>query len=142
MSPSTFHIKTIEETHMLAAEIAATSKPGDIITLTGDLGAGKTEFARGFIQSVLGKSCKVTSPTFIIIQEYEGPHYPIFHLDLYRIEHPDELDQLGLEDLTHGVCLVEWPERVRKMMMSTLDITFQIEANGMRKIRVESHNKN
>jgi tRNA threonylcarbamoyladenosine biosynthesis protein TsaE len=92
------------------AKLASAARAGDVITLSGPLGAGKTTLARGFI-AALGHKGEVPSPSFAIVQPYEDLQPPVWHIDLYRLEHPSELDELGLDDLTGAVLLVEWPER-------------------------------
>jgi len=95
---------------MLAAQL----HPGDIVTLQGGLGAGKTTLARGILRG-LGFEGEAPSPTFAIVQGYEPPEtrLPLAHVDLYRIEEPGELDELGLDDwLTSGALVIEWPERL------------------------------
>ena len=93
------------------AALAAHLRPGDVITLSGSLGAGKTSIARGLIHA-LGHEGEVPSPSFAIVQPYEMLSPPLWHVDLYRVEHPDELVELGLESIRgDGVLLVEWPER-------------------------------
>jgi tRNA threonylcarbamoyladenosine biosynthesis protein TsaE len=94
----------------LGARLAAVSRPGDVITLSGPLGAGKTTLARGFI-AALGHEGDVPSPTFAIVQPYEELSPPVWHVDLYRLEDPRELDELGLDSAAEAVLLVEWPER-------------------------------
>lgn len=93
--------------------LAKHSAAGDCITLTGDLGAGKTCFAQGFIAALTGEA-NAQSPTFLLIKEYEfptsGSTQMLYHMDLYRMEHESELLELGLDDyLEHGLCLIEWP---------------------------------
>ena len=99
-----------QATRQLGAALAAIAKPGDVITLTGPLGAGKTAFARGFLRA-LGHEGEVPSPSFAIVQPYEELDPPVWHVDLYRIEDPSEIDELGLESAADAVLLVEWPER-------------------------------
>lgn len=94
----------------LGALIAKCVRPGDVITLTGPLGAGKTSISRGLI-AALGYDDEVPSPTFAIVQPYEMLNPPIWHVDLYRLEDAGELDELGLEAAQEGVLLVEWPSR-------------------------------
>lgn len=94
----------------LGASLARLVRPGDVITLTGPLGAGKTSIARGLI-AALGFDDEVPSPTFSIVQPYEMIDPPVWHVDLYRLEQPDELEELGLEAAEDGVLLVEWPSR-------------------------------
>lgn len=92
------------------AALAAVASAGDVITLSGPLGVGKTALARGFL-AALGHSGEVPSPSFAIVQPYEDVDPPVWHVDLYRIEDPSELDELGLDSAVDAVLLVEWPER-------------------------------
>lgn len=92
------------------AALAAVARAGDVITLSGGLGVGKTTLARGFI-AALGHGGEVPSPTFAIVQPYEDLVPPVWHVDLYRLEDPSELEELGLDAAVDGVLLVEWPER-------------------------------
>ncbi|MFL6735418.1 MAG: tRNA (adenosine(37)-N6)-threonylcarbamoyltransferase complex ATPase subunit type 1 TsaE [Sphingomicrobium sp.] len=103
-------LESEEDTRAFGAAIAAVSKAGDVITLSGELGAGKTALARGFL-AALGHSDEVPSPTFAIVQPYEGLRPPVWHVDLYRIEHVSEMEELGLDSATDAVLLVEWPQR-------------------------------
>jgi tRNA threonylcarbamoyladenosine biosynthesis protein TsaE len=101
-----------EATEELGAALAGKLRPGDIIALFGDLGAGKTTFTRGILRG-LGFAGDVGSPTFPIVQPYEELRVPLWHVDLYRIEDPAEIEELGLEDARPDVALVvEWPERL------------------------------
>ncbi len=100
-------------THGLAQRLAALAKPGDAIALCGDLGVGKTEFARAFIRHLTDADEEVPSPTFTLVQTYEGASGDIWHFDLYRIEQPEEALELGLEDALHdAIVLIEWPEKL------------------------------
>ena len=100
-----------QETEALGERLAAVLRPGDVVAYTGDLGAGKTAFTRGLARG-LGVTDRVTSPTFTIVNEYEGGRLPLFHFDLYRMESPEELFDIGWEDYLArgGVCAVEWSE--------------------------------
>lgn len=102
-----------EETERLGAEMAQRLQPGDVVAFTGDLGAGKTAFTRGLARG-LGIEDRVTSPTFTIVNEYEGGRLPLFHFDMYRLASSEELFDIGWEDylVRGGVCAVEWSERV------------------------------
>lgn len=99
------------ETEALGAALAKLLWPGAVVAFIGDLGAGKTAFVRGMAQG-LGVAGRVTSPTFTIVNEYEGGRLPLFHFDLYRLASSDELFEIGWEDYLRrgGVCAVEWSE--------------------------------
>ena len=114
------------ETEALGQRLAETLQPGDVIAYTGDLGAGKTAFTRGLARG-LGCRGRVTSPTFTIVNEYEGD-IPLFHFDLYRLGSSDELFDIGWEDYLArgGVCAVEWSERAEDAFDgSTVRIDFR-----------------
>ena len=102
-----------EETEALGEMLAGRLEPGTVIAFTGDLGAGKTAFVRGLARG-LGIAERVTSPTFTIVNEYEGGRLPLFHFDMYRLGSADELFDIGWEDYLArgGVCAVEWSENV------------------------------
>lgn len=101
------------ETEALGARLAGRLEPGTVIAFTGDLGAGKTAFTRGLARG-LGIPDRVTSPTFTIVNEYEGGRLPLFHFDMYRLGSSDELFDIGWEDYLArgGICAVEWSENV------------------------------
>ena len=101
------------ETEALGEMLAGRLEPGTVIAFTGDLGAGKTAFVRGLARG-LGIAERVTSPTFTIVNEYEGGRLPLFHFDMYRLGSADELFDIGWEDYLArgGVCAVEWSENV------------------------------
>ena len=101
------------ETESVGASLAAKLEPGSVIAFTGDLGAGKTAFTRGLAKG-LGIEERVTSPTFTIVNEYEGGRLPLFHFDMYRLDSADELFDIGWEDYLArgGVCAVEWSENI------------------------------
>jgi tRNA threonylcarbamoyladenosine biosynthesis protein TsaE len=92
------------------AALAARLRPGDVVTMTGDLGAGKTTLVRGLLHA-LGHDGEVPSPSFAIVQPYEDLEPPVWHADLYRVEDPAELAELGLDSLGEEILIVEWPER-------------------------------
>ena len=103
-------------TAALAARISALAAAGDIIALKGDLGAGKTTFARGFIRARGGLE-EVPSPTFTLVQIYELGSAAVWHFDLYRVTSPEEAWELGIEDaFAEGISLIEWPERLGPLM--------------------------
>ncbi|SFS19837.1 tRNA threonylcarbamoyladenosine biosynthesis protein TsaE [Yoonia litorea] len=97
----------------LAGLIAERTKNGDTLLLEGEIGAGKSAFARGFIRAKLGRLEDVPSPTFTIVQVYNSDGGEIWHCDLYRLTHPDEALELGLDEAFEtAICLVEWPDRL------------------------------
>ena len=106
-----------EETYAIGRRIGQLAEPGDIVTLSGDLGTGKTVFAKGFAEG-LGIADDVTSPTFTIIKEYTDGRIPLAHFDAYRIADPDEMYAIGYEDYLSGdfVCLIEWPEMIEELI--------------------------
>ncbi len=106
-----------EETRRIGRDLAGMAKPGEIYALSGDLGVGKTVFTKGFAEG-LGITEPVNSPTFTILQIYEGGRLPLYHFDVYRIEEPDEMEEVGLEEYLfgQGVCLIEWPEQIAECL--------------------------
>ena len=106
-----------EETRALGARLARLLQPGAVVAFTGDLGAGKTAFISGMAQG-LDIPERVTSPTFTIVNEYEGGRLPLFHFDMYRLDSADELFDIGWEDYLArgGVCAVEWSEKVSEAL--------------------------
>ena len=99
-----------EQTAAAGAALARTARPGDVITLSGPLGVGKTALARGFL-AALGHEGEVPSPSFAIVQPYDDLCPPVWHVHLYRIEDPAEIEELGLDAASDAILLVEWPER-------------------------------
>ena len=112
-----------EETEALGARLGAELPAGTVIAFTGDLGAGKTAFTRGLARG-LGITDRVTSPTYTIVNEYEGGRLPLFHFDLYRLSDGEELFDIGWEDyLTrNGICAVEWSENAEGLLYETMTI--------------------
>jgi tRNA threonylcarbamoyl adenosine modification protein YjeE len=118
-----------QATRRLMADIAAAIEPGDLITLSGDLGAGKTTFARALIRHFAGdETVEVPSPTFTIMQTYELPRFNLLHADLYRLSGPGELAELGFEDAAeNAVTLLEWPDRAAGFLPpNRLDVTLTL----------------
>jgi tRNA threonylcarbamoyladenosine biosynthesis protein TsaE len=115
----------------LARRIAGVAKAGDVIALAGDLGVGKTAFARAFVDALTGEREEVPSPTFTLVQTYESKAGAIWHFDLYRLERPDEAYELGLEEaLCEGISLIEWPDRAAILLPEErLDLTLTFAAD-------------
>ncbi|MDO4960379.1 MAG: tRNA (adenosine(37)-N6)-threonylcarbamoyltransferase complex ATPase subunit type 1 TsaE [Eubacteriales bacterium] len=105
------------DTFELGRSLAGAAMPGSIYCLDGDLGAGKTIFAKGFAEGLCIED-PITSPTFTIIREYEGGRLPLYHFDVYRISDPDEMYALGYEEYFFGggVCLIEWSELIEELI--------------------------
>ncbi len=135
----TYILKTPEETLEFGMKIGKKLKPGNIVCLQGDLGAGKTVIAKGIAIS-LEVTQNITSPTFNIVCEYSGK-FPLYHMDLYRISGYEEFEQLGVDDLIYGsgVTLIEWSERIAEELpenIITLHIKI-IKSNQHRQIYLE-----
>ena len=103
------HLPGEAATLALGAAIARLIAPGDVIALHGELGAGKTTLARGLIRALAGPDADVPSPTYTLVQGHDLPGLTLFHIDLYRINQPDDVFELGWDDMAGGVMLVEWP---------------------------------
>lgn len=129
------------DTESIAAEFASQLKAGDVVFLTGDLGAGKTAFVRG-LAAGLGLSNTVQSPTFTIVNEYRGGELPLFHFDLYRLEDEDALYDIGFEEymVSEGIFVMEWPDIARSMVGSHWEIHIERElsvSEDYRRIAIE-----
>ncbi len=126
-------------TATLGGRVARCVEAGDVIALWGDLGAGKTVFARGFLRA-LGIEDEVPSPTFTLVQTYATAPAMIYHFDLYRLESPEEVWELGIEDaLAGGISVIEWPDRIADMLPADrLDVTFDLTTTG-RQARLVGH---
>ncbi len=105
-----------EETYEFGKKLGEAAKPGTVFCLSGDLGVGKTVFTKGFAAG-LGVTDTVNSPTFTIVQEYKG-RLPFYHFDVYRIEEPEEMEEIGYEDYFYGdgVCMIEWAELIKELL--------------------------
>jgi len=132
-------LHSTEETLALGAKLAEFARPGDVIALSGPLGAGKTSIARGLL-AALGLKEEAPSPSFAIVQPYEPPEvrFPVLHVDLYRIEAPEEAGELGLDDARHdSLLLVEWPERLgEQTWRDALWLTLSVASDGTRSLTV------
>jgi N-acetylmuramate 1-kinase len=118
-----------EATRRFATDLAGALEPGDLVTLSGDLGAGKTTFARALIRHLAGdETIEVPSPTFTFVQNYELPRFALVHADLYRVKSAAELAELGFDDVPDAaVVLVEWPDRAAEALPADrLDIAFTL----------------
>src|SRR6056297_2663848 len=127
-----------EETISLGTRIGSLLQAGDIITLHGSLGCGKTTIVKGIAQA-LSIDEEITSPSFTLISEYEG-YMPLYHMDLYRIDSIEEFEMLGAEELLYdrGISIIEWAEKIDQILPdSCISISFLIEQDGRRAIEIE-----
>ncbi len=106
-------LPTLEATEALAALVASLARPGDAVLLAGDLGAGKSAFARAFLRAAAGDAgLEVPSPTFTLVQSYETARGVVHHFDLWRLDGPGALAELGWDEMIRDIVLVEWPDRL------------------------------
>jgi tRNA threonylcarbamoyladenosine biosynthesis protein TsaE len=126
--PTAIELADESATHRLAQRLADLARPSDVLALAGDLGLGKSSFARAFIRHFVGTPDEeVPSPTFTLVQSYAGPRGPVWHIDAYRLQDPDEAVELGLDEaLTEAVLLIEWPDRLGTLLPADrLDVVLQ-----------------
>jgi tRNA threonylcarbamoyladenosine biosynthesis protein TsaE len=129
-------------TARLGAAVAQVLQAGDVVCLSGPLGAGKSTLARALIRALTKPDEDVPSPTFTLVQFYEGPRLKVAHFDLYRLTDPDEAYEIGLDEaLDEGAALIEWPERLEgRLQGDRLDIEIALadDTNG-RRVRITPH---
>jgi len=134
-------VRSLVETHALAAAIAGLAKVGDVILLAGDMGAGKTAFAQGFGRA-LGITEPITSPTFTVVHTYDTGRVVLHHADLYRLDRRSEVDDLGLDELTEGrgILLVEWGDVLAETFGDHLAILIERtdDSDDARRITIRS----
>ena len=123
-------------TESLGETLAMRLKPGDVVGLTGDLGAGKTTLARAIIRAAADDpDLIVPSPTFTLVEVYETLRGTYWHFDLYRLEAPEQVYELGWEEaLADGIVLLEWPERLGSLLPKHLGVTLELDGDGRRAI--------
>jgi tRNA threonylcarbamoyladenosine biosynthesis protein TsaE len=125
----------------LGTRLAALARPGDVLLLTGTLGAGKSTLARAFIRALTSPGEEVPSPTFTLVQTYDGDRGELWHFDLYRLDRPDDAWELGIEDaFADGISLIEWPDRLGALVpRRRLDIRLEPgPAEGARRATLTS----
>lgn len=112
-----YETHSMEETRELGRQMGTAAGPGEVLTLSGDLGVGKTVFTKGFALGI-GVTEAVSSPTFTIVQEYHSGRLPLYHFDVYRIGDPEEMDEVGFDDYVYGdgVSLIEWAELIEEIL--------------------------
>lgn len=129
----TAELPSEQDTHTLGAALAGALRQGDVIAFHGDLGAGKTTLVRGLIRALLGEDEEVPSPTYTLVQMYDAPDWPIWHFDLYRLDDPDDVRELGWDETQAGVALIEWPDRAGgHLPASRLDVFLENSGEGRR----------
>ena len=129
---------SVAETRALGEELSTSLRPGDVVVLEGELGAGKSELARGIARG-LGVRETVTSPSFTILNVYESGRYPLYHFDWYRLESADELYELGMDEYLggDGIAVVEWAERCPEAVPeNTIRITLDVTGEESRRIQI------
>ena len=137
-----FHTKSVEETEGVGASLAEMLDRGkpSFIAMYGDLGVGKTAFVRG-LASVLSPNARVKSPTYTVVNKYDGGELPVYHMDVYRINDEDELYSIGFDDYVQGgICVVEWSENIPESIPEdAICVTIEKEGENfeMRRITVE-----
>ena len=131
----TIELASEAATQALAAEVARRARAGDVIALRGELGSGKTSFARGFIRALGRGDEEVPSPTFTLVEQYDLDRLQVWHFDLYRLAKPEDAYELGLEEaLAGGVLLIEWPERLGPLLpRERLDVTLSAGSSPSRR---------
>jgi tRNA threonylcarbamoyladenosine biosynthesis protein TsaE len=133
--PLTTHSEA--ETANAARDLARTLTPGSAVLLSGDLGAGKTAFVRGLAAGLGIDPAEVSSPTFTLIQEYRGGRFPLFHVDLYRLNEAREIEELGLEELAEaGVLAIEWAEKLPRMLPDAVRVAIEDAGGDTRTIHI------
>jgi tRNA threonylcarbamoyladenosine biosynthesis protein TsaE len=127
-----FNLPDADMTARLGAAVAGALKPGEAVCLTGPLGAGKSTLARGLVRALTRPDEEVPSPTFTLVQFYDGRRFPLAHFDLYRLERPEEAFEIGLDEaLEAGAAVIEWPERLGgRLPADRLDIEIVIKGEG------------
>lgn len=131
-----YDVPNLQATEKLAQKIAPYLRVEDVILLSGPMGVGKTAFVRALLRSVCNDSeMEVPSPSFTLVQIYDGPEFSLYHYDLWRLDHEQDLIELDWEDAREGVVLVEWPERLPDFFPdNALHISFSLNSEGLRQI--------
>lgn len=134
-------LASLEETNALAKRMSPFLSKGDTLLLQGPIGAGKSFFCRSIILNILEIPEDIPSPTFTLVQTYDAPEFQIWHCDLYRLTHPDEAWELGLEEaFDSSLCLIEWPDRLAgQEPRDSLRLSFTPQENETRLLTIESN---
>ena len=125
------------ETGEVGRKLASTLEPGAVVLLVGDLGAGKTALVRGLAEGLGVPPEEVSSPTFTLMQEYRGGRVPLIHVDLYRLNDPREIDDLGLEELgMESVLAIEWAEKLPRAIAGAVEVRIEHRSGDERQLTV------
>jgi tRNA threonylcarbamoyladenosine biosynthesis protein TsaE len=129
---------SVRDTEAIAASLARSLRGGECLALYGDLGAGKTQFTRGLVAGLGGDPHAVSSPTFVLLNVYDGGRLKVFHLDAYRVAGPDDFDAIGFAELLDqgGVVVVEWPARVEALLPAEQRINVRLTTLSPKSRRV------
>ena len=131
---------SVAETEAIAAKLAESLQPNDVIALEGELGAGKTQFVRGIVKALGGDGRAVSSPTFVLLNVYQTPLLAVYHLDAYRVGGAEDFSGIGFTELLeqNGIVVVEWPSRVMEVLPhKRINITIEITGKTSRRIRID-----
>lgn len=143
MFEKTFSLARLQDTQKLAQTLGSRLRCGDVVTLVGDLGAGKTTFTQFLLAPLCAATVEVTSPTFTLLHTYpatlaDGSACEIYHYDLYRVEHPSALAELGFDEAFRNVTIIEWPDRMVSMRVPvTLALSFTLANDGSRSVTLK-----
>ena len=130
---------SVDQTESAAAALAGELSPGQCVALYGDLGAGKTQFVRGLVRGLGGHQRAVSSPTFVLLNIYQTPRFPVFHLDAYRVHGPEDFEAIGFAEILeqNGLVVIEWPLRVESILPeSRVNVTITATGKHTREIRI------
>ena len=134
-SPRSTSTHSEADTAAVGRDLGSSLSAGDTVLLYGDLGAGKTAFVRGLAEGLGIDPDEVSSPTFTLVQEYRGGRLPLFHVDLYRLDDPREIDDLGLEEIAAaGVLAIEWAEKLRELPRGAIAVRITLGAGDTRTV--------
>jgi tRNA threonylcarbamoyladenosine biosynthesis protein TsaE len=135
----TFTTRSESETAAVGRELAPTLSEGGIVLLCGDLGAGKTAFVRGLAEGLGLEPADVSSPTFTLVQEYRGGRMPLLHADLYRLDDPREIDDLGLDELgSRAVLAIEWADKLPRLPVGAIVVRIEHAGETERVVTMET----
>ena len=137
----TFTSHSEDETAAIARDVAASLSADSVVLLEGDLGAGKTAFVRGLAEGIGAGADAVSSPTFTLIQEYRGGRLPLLHVDLYRLNDPREIEDLGLDELGSGAVLaIEWADKLAAAPPDAIRVRIEHSGESVRRVTIEMQN--